>query len=235
MKRVNLWGCTTAEKLIALENAINQIGDAIPINIGVWDANTVYDIANTVQYNGSTYISLKDNNSNHQPDEANSQWWEVFAEKGHVGPTGAQGPTGPQGPKGDTGSTGPQGPQGPQGPKGDTGAPGGGAKYMHIMQLGSLGPPSTYAIRESFFVIYSNQATQYTTTTLLSSLGVSSETKFPVNGYAYMFSGGTDFFPILYITIGSNALTIYFRLNPSEDIVSARGFGIMNDTVVQVG
>lgn len=133
MKRVNLWGCTTAEKLIALENAINQIGDAIPINKGVWDANTVYDIANTVQYNGSTYISLKDNNSNHSPDESNSQWWEVFAEKGHIGPAGAtgpQGPKGPQGPQGPKGDTGPKGVPGPQGPQGPAGSSGIGIHYI---------------------------------------------------------------------------------------------------------
>ena len=94
MKRVDLWGCTTAEKLIALEDAINQIGDAIPINIGAWDSNTVYSLGNTVQYDGETYISIKDENSNHIPNEESSQWWNVFAAKGDVGERGDDGSDG---------------------------------------------------------------------------------------------------------------------------------------------
>lgn len=234
MKRVNLWGCTTAEKLIALENAINQIGDAIPINKGVWDANTVYDIANTVQYNGSTYISLNDNNSNHSPDESNSQWWEVFAEPGQTGPAG------PQGPKGDTGATGPQGPQGPKGdtgaigPQGPQGAPGGGAKYMHIMQLSLMSPPSQYNIKDGWFVVFSNQSTPYANDTLLSALGGSTSTRFPAYGYVYLYSGGTDFYPISCITLTAYGVKVLFRTSPTSGTEELSGVGI-TDGVIQVG
>ena len=132
-----------------------------------------------------------------------------------------------RGPKGDTGATGPQGPQGPAGS--------GGAKYMHIMQLALLSPPSPYDVAaSSYLVIYSDQATPYTNTTLLSALGVSSETRFPASGYVYTYHGGTDFYPIMFVTITSNSLIVNFRLTPTGGNTQLPGVGI-DDTVVQVG
>lgn len=132
------------------------------------------------------------------------------------------------------GAQGIQGPKGDPGPTGPAGAPGGGAKYMHIMQLSLMGPPSQYNVRDGWFVVFSNQSTPYTNLTLLSALGGSTSTRFPAYGYVYLYSGGTDFYPISCITLTANSVTVYFRTTPTGAQEKIQGVGI-TDGVIQVG
>jgi Collagen triple helix repeat (20 copies) len=104
---------------------------------GAWDGGTTYAALEVVTFDGSSYVSLTDDNTGNQPDS--SADWALLAQKGDQGeqgdqgpqgaqgdqgPQGVQGPIGPQGPQGDQGPTGPIGPQGPQGVQGDQGPQG---------------------------------------------------------------------------------------------------------------
>ncbi len=94
---------------------------------GTWNNATTYAMGDAVSYNGSSYISLVNSNTNNQPDTAVVQW-SLLAQQGATGPAGPTGATGlqgvqgvqgligPAGPTGATGATGVAGPQGPQGP-----------------------------------------------------------------------------------------------------------------------
>lgn len=133
-----------------------------------------------------------------------------------------RGAQGIQGPKGDPG------PQGPTGPAGS-----GGAKYMHIMQLSLMSPPSQYNIGDGWFVVFSNQSTPYANDTLLSALGGSTSNRFPAYGYVYLYSGGTDFYPISYITPAESGVRVFFRTTPGGGTKKLEGVRI-NDGVIQV-
>ena len=94
--------------------------------LGAWDSGTTYATLQSVSFNGSSYVSLVDGNSNNTPD-ASPLAWALIAEKGATGDTGSTGAQGPQGETGATGAAGPQGvvgPQGLQGPIGPQGIPG---------------------------------------------------------------------------------------------------------------
>lgn len=132
------------------------------------------------------------------------------------------------------GAQGIQGPKGDPGPTGPSGAPGGGAKYMHIMQLSLMSPPSQYNVSDGWFVVFSNQSTPYTNDTLYSALGGSTSTRFPAYGYVYLYSGGTDFYPISYITLTPYSVKVVFRTTPTGGTEEIRGVGI-TDGVIQVG
>ena len=136
--------------------------------------------------------------------------------------------------RGAQGIQGPKGDPGPQGPTGPAGAPGGGVKYMHIMQLSLMSPSSQYNVRDGWFVVYSNQSAPYTNDTLLSALGGSTSTRFPAYGYVYLYSGGTDFYPISCITLTTYGIRVYFRTTPTGGTEELQGVGI-TDGVIQVG
>lgn len=90
---------------------------------GEWDSGETYAEADGVEYNGSSYISLADDNAS---EPGANEDWGVIAEKGEdstvPGPQGPQGLTGPKGE--DSTVPGPQGPQGTQGLPGLDGANG---------------------------------------------------------------------------------------------------------------
>ena len=102
----------------------------------MWSAAITYTKNDVVSDNGSSYISLQENNTNQPPDTPASAYWSLLAKKGNTGPqglpgaTGPVGPEGPQGLNGETGNIGPVGPQGlpgatgPVGPEGPQGLPG---------------------------------------------------------------------------------------------------------------
>ncbi len=122
---------------------INETADQVKIkmaetikNMGEYDSQTNYEKLNVVTYQGSSYCALKDTTGNLP---TNSEYWQLYAEKGNqgdkgekgdkgdkgdTGETGARGLKGDKGEKGDTGPQGPQGEIGPQGPKGETGPQG---------------------------------------------------------------------------------------------------------------
>lgn len=134
---------------------INETADQVKIkmaetikNMGEYDSQTNYEKLNVVTYQGSSYCALKDTTGNLP---TNSEYWQLYAEKGEKGDKGDIGLSNtlsigtvekgqeasasitgtspnqtlnlvlPKGDKGDTGETGPQGPQGPQGVQGPQG------------------------------------------------------------------------------------------------------------------
>jgi len=96
---------------------------------GPWFMDVTYDGGDAVSFDGSSYVSLTNNNLGNQPDTS-PFYWDLVAQKGDVGPTGATGPgglagpAGPQGPEGSQGPTGAQGATGAAGPEGPPGAAG---------------------------------------------------------------------------------------------------------------
>ena len=58
-------------------------------NMGVYDSQTQYEKLNVVTYQGSTYCALKDTLGNLP---TNTQYWQLYAEKGGQGDEGPQGP-----------------------------------------------------------------------------------------------------------------------------------------------
>jgi hypothetical protein len=77
---------------------------------GEWSSSTAYSRDEAVGYQGLSYISKQDGNTDHVPTD--TAWWDWW------------GATGPQGPQGETGATGATGPTGAQGPQGIQGEPG---------------------------------------------------------------------------------------------------------------
>jgi hypothetical protein len=119
-----------------LESAIDQNAADIAelqqvsslIWMGSWQTGLSYSVDDLVEYQGSTYVAIR--NTSGSEDPSNEGFWALFVASGTAGPqgpqglpgdTGPQGPVGPAGPQGLTGATGPHGPQGPQGLTGDTG------------------------------------------------------------------------------------------------------------------
>ena len=106
--------------------------------LGVWSAETPYNVNDGVNYFGIAYVSLKSNNQNNRPDTSSldpDPSWAVLAAQGLTGDTGPIGETGATGLQGvpgsdtgdtgDTGPTGETGPTGDKGPRGDKGEGGG--------------------------------------------------------------------------------------------------------------
>jgi hypothetical protein len=73
-----------------------------------------YSQDDAVGYQGSSYISKQDGNTNHLPTD--TVWWDLWVQKGETGAAGATGATGATGPAGPHGIQGLQGPQGVPGP-----------------------------------------------------------------------------------------------------------------------
>ena len=69
---------------------------------GTWDSGVEYFTDDGVSFNGTSYISKQDNNTNHLPTDVS--WWDVWVAKGEVGATGPQGVEGPTGPTGAEGA-----------------------------------------------------------------------------------------------------------------------------------
>jgi len=73
--------------------------------VGEWDNSVLYGKYDGVGYQGSSYISRQPNNTNHLPTDTN--WWDLWVEKGDTGNQGIQGMQGEQGETGDQGEPGP--------------------------------------------------------------------------------------------------------------------------------
>ncbi len=97
---------------------------------GAWNSGATYATGDAVSYQGSSYISLADNNTNNTPSDGAP--WALLAQQGDVGPQGTQGIQGIQGEQGPQGNQGIQGPQGLQGIQGIQGT------------VGPEGPPVTF-------------------------------------------------------------------------------------------
>lgn len=66
-------------------------------NMGEYDSQTEYEKLNVVTYQGSSYCALRDTVGNLP---TNTDYWQLYAQKGDIGATGATGATGPRGPQG---------------------------------------------------------------------------------------------------------------------------------------
>ena len=69
--------------------AVTVLGRVQPIYKGDWNNYTTYNILENVIYNGSTYVSIVDNNLNHFP--TNTNYWQLVASKGGKGDRGDTG------------------------------------------------------------------------------------------------------------------------------------------------
>jgi hypothetical protein len=76
--------------------------------VGEWDSATLYAKYDGVGYQGSSYISKHNDNTNHVPTDTN--WWDLWVEKGETGATGAPGADGADGAPGADGQNGAPGP-----------------------------------------------------------------------------------------------------------------------------
>lgn len=103
---------------------------------GPWVDDYTYDLHDTAESDGSSYISIQATNLNHDPT-TETDWWELVAAKGEIGDTGPTGPTGATGATGATGSTGATGATGPTGPAGPGLATGGTAGQLPYKQSGT--------------------------------------------------------------------------------------------------
>ena len=72
-------------------------------NMGTYNSETTYEKLNVVTYQGSSYCALKETTGN---VPTNTEYWQLYAEKGSKGDTGNTGSTGPEGPTGPTGNPG---------------------------------------------------------------------------------------------------------------------------------
>lgn len=108
--------------------------------VGAWDNSVVYAQYDAVGYQGSSYISRQDNNTNNLPTD--TAWWDLWVERGEAGLQGPQGIEGPQGVQGEPGSDGAQGPQGEPGADGAQGPPGEPGPNM-ILAMGYIGMGGT--------------------------------------------------------------------------------------------
>lgn len=77
---------------------LGKIGQTLK---GAYNSSTTYEILDVVTFNGSSYVSLKNNNTSLITDPSS---WQLNASKGDVGQTGPIGPTGATGLTGPAGS-----------------------------------------------------------------------------------------------------------------------------------
>ena len=136
MKKVNLFGFTTAEKLILLEEAYDEVLQSLLANAtpkGEYQSDITYTYGDMVNYQNGSYIYWNENDSQNIPP-TDMDYWFMLAGAGSKGDSGPQGPQGPVGPQGPTGPVGPQGPAGPQGPQGPTGY----STYCHYITFEHL-------------------------------------------------------------------------------------------------
>lgn len=59
------------------------LGRVVPIYRGGWEYETVYSQLDIVEYNGSSYVSLRDLNANKQPD-THGEYWGLMARAGEI-------------------------------------------------------------------------------------------------------------------------------------------------------
>lgn len=112
---------------------ITNLGKVSVTPKGTWVDGLKYDRLDIVEYEGSSYLSVKESNTYPLDD---TSYWQLLAAKGEQGlqgeqgEQGIQGTEGEQGPQGEHGDPGiqgiqgiegPQGIQGPQGPQGEPG------------------------------------------------------------------------------------------------------------------
>lgn len=101
MQNVNLLNMTTAEKLVALAKAVNDIYDTpiFPNPKGEWVSNESYNKYDIVVYNNKTYWSIYDGAQSGQQPDTSPNYWVIYIEpqQGVKGDTGLPGKDGSDG------------------------------------------------------------------------------------------------------------------------------------------
>jgi Collagen triple helix repeat (20 copies)/TGF-beta propeptide len=181
---------------------VGPVGPAGTYSVaGNYAASTVYTTGQVVfcatscSANGSSYISLVDDNTGFDPPSSGSQWALVaqagaVGASGAAGPMGLTGPAGPTGPAGVLGATGATGPQGAIGPIGATGAAGAIGPQGPTGATGATGPTGATGT----FSLASNYASG---TTYSQGQVVFCATACSTNGSSYisLVSGNAGFDP----------------------------------------
>lgn len=93
-------GESAIENIQILDQKIKEVDNLITETQynEVWSSTTTYSKNNIVSLNGSSFISLKDNNINNNPNpDADTLYWGVLAKKGDQGSQGLQGVKGDKG------------------------------------------------------------------------------------------------------------------------------------------
>ncbi|MEE3417821.1 MAG: collagen-like protein, partial [Methanosphaera sp.] len=85
------------------EQEIIELGIVSIVNKGEYNPQTEYEKLNVVTYNGSSYCAKTTTKGN---IPTNTDYWQLYAEKGEKGDTGDTGPRGIMGPQGVTGEPG---------------------------------------------------------------------------------------------------------------------------------
>lgn len=101
MQNVNLLNMTTAEKLVALAKAVNDIYDTpiFPNPRGVWVSNESYNKYDIVVYNNKTYWSIYDGAQSGQQPDTSPNYWVIYIDpvNGKNGTNGTDGTDGDDG------------------------------------------------------------------------------------------------------------------------------------------
>lgn len=101
MQNVNLLNMTTAEKLVALAKAINDIYDTpiFPNPRGEWVSNESYNKYDIVVYNNKTYWSVYDGAQSGQQPDTSPNYWVIYIDpvNGKNGTNGTDGTDGDDG------------------------------------------------------------------------------------------------------------------------------------------
>lgn len=102
MKNTFLWGDTTAEKLVKLQDAYESLIGTLFAQAepkGDYTVDTVYKYGDMVMDNGSSYIYMNSTAAQGVP-VANKEYWFMIASVGSPGQPGRQGETGETGARG---------------------------------------------------------------------------------------------------------------------------------------
>lgn len=229
MKKVNLFGFTTAEKLILLEEAYDEVLQSLLANAkpaGEYTKNVVYTYGDMVNYQNGSYIYCNENDSQNIPPTDMDYWFMLAGggPKGDSGPKGDQGPVGPQGPQGPVGPQGPTGPQGPQGPAGS-----GNNVYAHYISFNM----NLRGIYNFACVIITNSNTPFTFQTFESYL----KDNYPGKNFSCSAMTNTDKFCGFYTyQTAASAIRVFSgsgnSMPPEEFRVEASYVVEFNDQVI---
>lgn len=99
MKKVNLFGCTTAEKLIKLQEAYDSLVNGLVGNAnpkGDYSITEIYELGDMVMNDGSSYLYINETAAEGVPVTDKTYWFQI-ASKGAQGIQGIQGKNGENG------------------------------------------------------------------------------------------------------------------------------------------
>jgi len=88
-----------------------EIDDSVAVGftpVGTWNSGATYSVNDVVFYQGNSFVSIQNNNTDNEPAPGGTSFWLVLGVSGATGPTGSTGATGPTGSTGAIGSAAPR-------------------------------------------------------------------------------------------------------------------------------